>query len=61
MIQLSPPRMITFAVSLLIAAAVLASFYMRLPTIGSFVAAHRLGLLGAAYVLLMLGVVTRSL
>ncbi|MBM0207577.1 hypothetical protein JNW90_34850 [Micromonospora sp. STR1s_5] len=53
--------MITLAVSLVVAGAVLASFYVRLPTIGHFVAAHRMGLLGAAYVVLMLGVVTRTL
>ena len=44
-----------------VAAAVLASLYMRLPTMGSFAASHRLAPLGAAYVLLMVGVVSRSL
>ena len=61
MVQLSPPRILTFAVSLLMAAAVLASFYVRLPAIGHFVVAHRMALLGAAYAVLTLGVLTRSL
>lgn len=61
MIQLSPPRLITFAISLVLAAAVLASFYVRIPSIGSFVAAHRIGLLGAAYAVLAAGVLSRSL
>ncbi len=59
--QLTPPRMITFAASLVLAALVLASFYMRVPAIGHYVAGHRIGFLVAAYVVLALGVVSRSL
>lgn len=61
MIQLSPPRTITFAISLVLAAAVLASFYVRIPAVGPFVVAHRMALLGAAYAVLAAGVVARSL
>lgn len=61
MIQLKPPRLITFAVSLVLAALVFASFYMRIPTIGQFVGQHRIGLLGAAYAVLALGTTVRGL
>lgn len=60
MIQLTPPRLITFVVSVLLAAAVLASLYLRIPVVGAFVVSHRLALLGAAYVVLALGVVLRG-
>jgi hypothetical protein len=53
------PRFITFAVSLILALAALASLYTRLPVVGTFVNAHRVGVALAAYVILMLGVLLR--
>ena len=61
MIQLTPPRLITFVVSLVLAGLVLASFYIRIPSIGQFVVQHRLGMLAAAYIVLALGTVLRNL
>lgn len=61
MIQLTPPRLITFVVSLVLAGLVLASFYIRIPSIGQFVGQHRLGMLAAAYIVLALGTVVRGL
>jgi hypothetical protein len=58
---LSAPRIITFVVSLILALAALASLYTRLPAVGTFVNAHRLGIALAAYLILMLGVLLRGL
>jgi hypothetical protein len=58
---LSPPRFITFVVSLILALGALASLYARLPVVGTFVNAHRLGIALAAYATLVLGVVLRGL
>jgi hypothetical protein len=58
---LTAPRFITFVVSLILAVAALASLYTRLPVVGTFVNAHRLGVALAAYVILMLGVFLRGL
>jgi hypothetical protein len=58
---LTAPRFITFIVSLIVALAALASLYTRLPVVGTFVNAHRLGVALAAYVILMLGVLLRGL
>jgi len=61
MFRLTPPRVITFVVSLIVALAALASLYTRLPVVGAFVNAHRLGVALAAYVILVLGVLLRGL
>jgi hypothetical protein len=58
---LTAPRFITFAVSLILALAALASLYTRLPIVGTFVNAHRVGVALAAYAILMLGVLLRGL
>jgi hypothetical protein len=58
---LTPPRFITFVLSLILALGALASLYARLPVIGTFVNAHRLGIALAAYAILMLGVLLRGL
>jgi hypothetical protein len=58
---LTPPRFITFVLSLILAFAALASLYARLPVVGTFVNAHRLGIALAAYAILMLGVLLRGL
>lgn len=61
MAQLTPPRLMTFAVSVVLAALAVASLYMRVPVVGHFVVGHRLWILVAAYVVLALGVVARAL
>lgn len=61
LVQLTAPRLITFAVSLILVGLVVASFYLRIPSIGQFVSGHRLGFLIAAYAVLALGVVWRRL
>jgi hypothetical protein len=58
---LTAPRFLTFVVSLVVALAALASLYTRLPIVGTFVNAHRVGVALAAYVILMLGVLLRGL
>lgn len=62
MIRLTPPRLITFAISVaLIALAVaVASLYQRIPVIGKTVLAHRTWFFVGAYVILALGVTSKS-
>lgn len=61
MVQLTPPRLITFLVSFVLAAVAVASLYVRVPFAGHFVVGHRIWVVVAADVLLALGVVSRSL
>jgi hypothetical protein len=61
MLQLTPPRLATFGASLLLAGIAVASLYTRVPMVGHYVAGHRIWFLVAAYVMLALGVVSRSL
>ena len=61
MLPLTPPRFVTFAASLTLAALAGASLHFRLPMVGHYVAGHRIWFLIAAYVLLALGVVARGL
>jgi hypothetical protein len=59
--QLTAPRILTFIVSLIIAALAVASLYTRLPTFGTWINGHRFWIMVAAYVILALGVVLRRL
>lgn len=61
MLNLSAPRLLTFALSLALAALAVASLYMRIPQIGHYVVAHRTWVLVAAYAVLAVGVVSKSL
>lgn len=61
MIRLTPPRLITFVVSLVLIVLAAASMYTRLPVIGPTVVSHRTWFFIGAYVVLALGVVSRSL
>lgn len=61
MLNLSPPRAITFLVSLLLIGLAVASLYLRIPTIGPTVAKFRTWFFVGAYAVLALGVVSRSL
>ena len=58
--RLTPPRLVTFVVSLVVAALAVLSFRWHIPTIGRFVADHRTQVALAAYVILALGVVLRG-
>lgn len=58
--RLSPPRMLTFIVSLVLAVLAVASLYVHVPAISAFVTAHRFWILVAAYVILALGVLLRD-
>jgi hypothetical protein len=59
--QLTAPRLLTFIVSLIIAALAVASLYIRLPTVGAWINGHRFWMMVAAYVILTLGVALRRL
>jgi hypothetical protein len=61
MVQLTPPRLVTFIASFVLAVLAVATMYTRVPMVGHYVAAHRIWFLVAAYVVLALGVVSRSL
>ena len=54
--SLTPPRLVTFAVSLVLAVLAVASLRVHLPAGQGFVAQHRFWILVAAYGLLALGV-----
>ena len=58
---LAPPRLLTFFVSALLISLAVASLYTRIPIVGRTVVSHRQWFLIGAYVLLALGVMTRSL
>jgi hypothetical protein len=58
---LTPPRFLTFIVSLIVLLTAVASLYTRLPVFGAFVNAHRFWIAVAGYVILMLGVLLRGL
>lgn len=59
--HLTPPRIVTFVVSLILAVLAIASLYTRIPTIGAWINGHRFWMMVAAYVILALGVALRGL
>lgn len=61
MLNLSPPRAITFLVSLVLIGLAVVSLYMRVPMIGPIVVKFRTWFFVGAYVVLALGVASRSL
>jgi hypothetical protein len=58
---LTPPRFITFVVSLILVLAAIASLYTRLPVVGIFVNSHRFWIAVVGYLILTLGVLLRGL
>lgn len=59
---LTSPRLLTFLLSLaLVALAMTGLLHVHVPTVGPFVAAHRVAILAVAYAVLALGVVLRKL
>ncbi|ACK81035.1 hypothetical protein [Methylorubrum extorquens] len=61
MFNLSAPRALTFLVSLVLIGLAVASLYMRIPAIGPTVVKFRTWFFVAAYAVLALGIVTKSL
>ena len=59
--NLTAPRLLTFAISLALIALAIATMYLKVPTIGKFVASHRTGFFIGAYAVLALGVLSRRL
>jgi hypothetical protein len=60
---LTPPRFITFVVSLILVLAAVVSLYTRLPVVGTYLnsGSHRFWIAVAGYAILMLGVLLRGL
>lgn len=58
---LTAPRLLTFLVSLALIGLAVASLYMRIPTVGRFVASHRTEFFVGAWAVLALGVLVRRL
>jgi len=61
MLSLSPPRVLTFLVSLVLIGLAVASLYLRIPTIGPTVVKFRTWFFVGAYAALALGVISKSL
>ncbi|WP_133770811.1 hypothetical protein [Enterovirga rhinocerotis] len=59
--KLTAPRLLTFAVSLVLIGLAVATMYWKVPTVGSFVAGNRTGFFIGAYAVLALGVLSRRL
>ncbi|MDB5589732.1 hypothetical protein [Enterovirga sp.] len=59
MIRLSPPRLITFALSLVLVGLALASLKLKIPVVGPTVVSHRTWFFVGAYAVLALGVLSR--
>ena len=60
-VRLTPPRLITFAVSVVLVGLALVSYRLHLPTIGRFVDQHWLAMLITGYMVLALGVIVDGL
>ncbi|KQP89612.1 hypothetical protein ASF60_19185 [Methylobacterium sp. Leaf113] len=61
MLKLSPPRTLTFLLSLVLIGLAIASLSLRIPMIGPTVVKFRVWFFVAAYVVLALGVVSKRL
>ena len=61
MLSLSPPRILTLLISLVLIGLAIASLYLRIPTIGPTVVKFRTWIFIGAYAVLALGVVSKSL
>ena len=59
--RLTPPGILIFFVSLILAAAVVATVYMHVPIVGHYVATHRFWVMTAAYAVLLAGVIFERL
>jgi hypothetical protein len=54
--RLTPPRILILFVSLILAAAAVATLYMHVPIFGHYVATHRFWVMTAAYTVFLAGV-----
>jgi hypothetical protein len=61
MLNLTPPRAVTFLVSFVLIGLAIASLYLRIPTIGPTVVKFRTWFFVGAYVVLTLGIVSKKL
>ncbi|AWN40705.1 hypothetical protein [Methylobacterium durans] len=61
MLSLSPPRLMTFLLSVVLIGLAVASLYLKISTIGPTVVKYRTWFCIGAYVVLALGAVSRSL
>ncbi|MER2265586.1 hypothetical protein [Methylobacterium oxalidis] len=61
MLSLSPPRLVTFLLSVILIGLAVTSLYLKIPTIGPTVVKYRTWFFIGAYAVLALGVVSRSL
>ena len=61
MLSLSPPRLVTFLLSVILIGLAVASLYLKIPTIGPTVVKYRTWFFIGAYAVLALGVVSRIL
>ncbi|HWX13576.1 MAG TPA: hypothetical protein VNY06_01640 [Methylocella sp.] len=59
--RLTPPGILIFFVSLILAAAAVATVYMHVPIVGHYVATHRFWVMTAAYAVLLAGVIFERL
>lgn len=59
--RLTPPGVPIFFVSLVLAAAAVATLYTHVPVIGHYVATHRFWVMAAAYAALVAGVIFKAL
>lgn len=59
--NLTAPRLLTFALSLALIGLAVASLHLKIPTVGKFVAGHRTEFFVGAYAVLALGVLSRRL
>ncbi|QBR71692.1 hypothetical protein CU048_10840 [Beijerinckiaceae bacterium] len=59
--NLTPPTLLVFLVSLVLAVLAVASLYTHIPVVGHYVAVHRFWVLGAAYGVLLAGVLFEGL
>lgn len=59
--KLTPPGMLIFIVSLILAGLALATLYTHVPVVGHYVATHRFWIMTAAYAALLAGVIFNGL
>jgi hypothetical protein len=59
--RLTPPGTLIFFISLILAAAAVATVYMHVPVVGHYVATHRFWVMTAAYAVLLTGVIFEGL
>lgn len=59
--RLTPPSNLVFLVSLVLAVLAVVSEFVKIPSIGPYIAAHKFWIMTAAYALLTAGVLLRGM